>query len=98
MPVEFENPICEGRKIVELDLRRAQSRQKFANSSRIHEDVDATSGRGTGCAPRALRADRANGVAVETISVVLPRSVCLRFFVSSLCLRSVIKKEYSEEA
>jgi hypothetical protein len=36
-----------GKKIVELDLRRAQTRQKFANSSRIHEDVDATSGRGT---------------------------------------------------
>jgi len=69
-----ENPIYEGRKIVELDLRRAQTRQKFANSSRIHEDVDATSGRGTGCAPGALRADRANGVAVETISVALPRS------------------------
>jgi DNA-binding transcriptional LysR family regulator len=35
---------------VELDLRRAQTQQKFANSSRIHEDVDATSPpRSTGC-------------------------------------------------
>ena len=62
-----------GKKIGELDLRRAQTRQKIANSSRIHEDVDATSGGGTGCAPGALRADRANDVAVETISVALPR-------------------------
>jgi len=66
-----ENPIYEGRKIVALDLRRAQAQQKFANSSRIHEDVEATSGHGTGC-PRG--ADRANGVAVETISVALLRS------------------------
>jgi hypothetical protein len=34
-----ENPIYEGRKIVELDLRRAQTREKFVNSPRIHEDV-----------------------------------------------------------
>jgi len=53
-----ENPIYEERKIVELDLHRAQTRQKFANSSRIHEDVDATSSRGTGCAAGALCADR----------------------------------------
>src|SRR6266508_4487453 len=32
-----ENPIYEGREIVELDLRWAQTRQKLANSSRIHE-------------------------------------------------------------
>jgi hypothetical protein len=38
-----ENPIYEGRKIVELDLCRAQTLQKFANSSRIHEDVRTTS-------------------------------------------------------
>jgi|SRR3954451_21967844 hypothetical protein len=31
-----------GKKIVELDLCRAQTRQQFANSSRIHEDVDLT--------------------------------------------------------
>src|SRR5206468_9523032 len=71
-----ENPIYEGRKIVELDLRRAQTRQKFANSSRIHEDV----------------------AAVETISVALPRSFVSDLSFSSLCLRSVIKKESSEEA
>jgi hypothetical protein len=38
-----ETLIYEGKKVVELDLRRAQASQKFANSSRIHEDVDATS-------------------------------------------------------
>ena len=74
VPVEARAADLRGKKIVELDLRRAQTRQKFANSSRIHEDVDATSGRGAGCLPRALRAVRANGVAVETISVALPRS------------------------
>ena len=31
------------KKIVELDLRRAQTRQKFANSSRIHEDLSPRS-------------------------------------------------------
>ena len=81
-----------------LDLRRTQTRPKLANSSRIHEDVDATSGRGTGCAPGALRADRANGVAVETISVALPRSFVSDLSFSSLCPLSVIKKESSEEA
>ena len=35
-----EQLIYEGRKIVELDLRRAQTRQKFANSSRIRDDTD----------------------------------------------------------
>src|SRR5580704_12377487 len=43
MPPAPKYPIYEGRKIVELDLHRAQTRQKSANSSRIHEDVDATS-------------------------------------------------------
>src|SRR6266536_5080077 len=38
-----ENPIYEGRKIVEFDLRLAQTRQKFANSSRIHEDLSPRS-------------------------------------------------------
>src|SRR6478672_2020010 len=32
MPVEFREPDLRGKKIVELDLRRAQTRQKFANS------------------------------------------------------------------
>jgi hypothetical protein len=35
-----ENPIYEGKKVVELGLGRGQTRQKFANSSRIHEDGD----------------------------------------------------------
>jgi len=47
---------------------------KIREFSLIHEDVDATFGRGAACPPGALRADRANGVAVETISVALPRS------------------------
>src|SRR5215468_641046 len=32
----MKNGIYEGRNIVEGDLRRAQTRQNFANSSRIH--------------------------------------------------------------
>jgi hypothetical protein len=35
-----ETPIYEGRKIVDLDFGPAQTRQKLANFSRIHEDVD----------------------------------------------------------
>jgi len=46
MPAKSRNADLRGEKIVELDLRRAQMRQKFADSSRIHEDADATSGRG----------------------------------------------------
>jgi len=38
-----EDTIYEGRNIVELDLRQAQTRQKFANSSRIHEDLPVPS-------------------------------------------------------
>jgi hypothetical protein len=37
MPAKVRNADLRGEKIVELDLRRVQTRQKFANSSRIHE-------------------------------------------------------------
>jgi len=39
MPMQFWESDLRGKKIVELDLRRAQTLQKFANSSRIHEDT-----------------------------------------------------------
>jgi len=38
MPLKSEELIYEGKNIVELDLRRTQTRQNFANTSRIHED------------------------------------------------------------
>jgi len=85
---------------VELDLRWGAKRGKnFANSPRIHEDVDATSGGGNW-----LRSGRAFARIVPTTSPLknhfrgLATLVCLRFVGFILCLRSVVEEEYSEDA
>jgi len=48
MPREFCTTDLRGKKNCEALFAAGRQRErKFANSSRIHEDVDATSGRGT---------------------------------------------------
>jgi hypothetical protein len=89
--------ICAGRK-------RGKIREFFANSRRYRRDLlrlAIASREGgwsrTACPPGALRADRANGIAVETISVALRGRFVSGLSFSSLFLLSVVEEESSED-